>query len=107
MFVELIKLISDISQRTNQSFYGFVVNQLPSLSEKERIKSKTIADEIYTKALKYLNDWYNFANTYFISVQKFNLKNGIPSIDDWCKIAKYLNNVDLKEDQIFHELLIN
>lgn len=82
-----VGLKNDILQRKEQCFYGFIINQaLLDLSENNQKSFKEEADMVYTRVLKYLDNWYDFKNPFYISVQKFNLKNNNPFIQDCCEI---------------------
>ena len=104
----LTELKEVLNKRISEKFYGGrALFGLRKLSPRDQQKFNRMADEVYKRALQYLDKWYDFTNNFHLIASKFNLKKCFPSTDDCLKISEFFD-IDLskKTDQLFSDVCI-
>lgn len=94
-------LRNQLQNRVNDRFFGSKVN-----SALNNFKSSNFVKEalqVYTRAIDYLNKWYDFDNNVFQNFTIFNLKTEEFNFNDVLKAAKCINN-EINEDVLFDEI---
>lgn len=99
----MCQLREKIKHRLDSSFYGARIKQaLIYLTQQQQKKFISEANKVYTKTLDYLNDFYDFDNSYFQYFSIFDLKTHI-NYDNVLKLAQKLV-ISIDEDKIFDEI---
>lgn len=84
------KLLNDLTKRKEDKFFGYKVNNaLQQLSTQLKNQAQNDFTSVYTRAIKYLSDWYSFDNPPFKKFGIFNLENKV-NFPDLCAIANDL-----------------
>jgi hypothetical protein len=102
----MIKLLTQLERRKEDKFFGCKVqNAMLNFSTYEKKKLEEDFLGVYTRAIKYLKDWYNFENPPFEKFKMFNLKSGIK----YAEVAELgktvLNCIDIDYDSLYDEIV--
>ena len=92
-----------MKNRRSEEFYGsFAFKNFNKLSEKDRILFKKSSNDVYNRALNYLEERLDFKNSIFKDFTELSLLNKL-NYEKVMKISKRLN-IPLEENQLFDEI---
>jgi hypothetical protein len=102
LYSELNDLYVKLKNRRSEEFYGsFAFKNFNKLSEKDRILFKKSSNDVYNRALNYLEERFDFKNSIFKDFTELSLLNKL-NYEKVMKISKRLN-IPLEENQLFDE----
>lgn len=94
---------NQLTTRKNDHFFGFHVNKaLKNLLPPECKRFEKEALNVYTKAIDYLNKWFDFDNSIYKDLRTFKLKNELPVFQEVIDTSEKL---DIKVNQ-FNTILL-
>ncbi len=96
-----------MKNRSSEEFYGsFAFKNFNKLSEKDKTLFKESSNDVYNRALNYLEKRFDFKNSIFKDFTELSLLNKL-NYEKVIKISKRLN-IPLEENQLFDEIsLVN
>ena len=95
-----------LRNRRSEEFYGsFAFKNFNKLSEKDRILFKKSSNDVYNRALNYLEERFDFKNSIFKDFTELSLLNKL-NYEKVMKISKRLN-IPLEENQQYVRKIFN
>jgi len=97
----------DLEKHQSDKFPGTLVqNALKLLPVKDQRKFLNVVENVYTRALDYLTQWFDFENSVFRSLAVLQMKEReTPNLQE-CTAIGHLLNISLEGDALYDELTL-